>query len=40
MTALGVKEAELGKSQIFYVTVTIENGESVAALKHTCAVIH
>jgi hypothetical protein len=40
VTALGVKEAELGEPQIFDVTVAIENGESVAAFEHARAVIH
>jgi hypothetical protein len=35
-----VKEAKLRESQIFDVTVTIENSESVAAFEHTGAVVH
>jgi hypothetical protein len=35
-----VEQPELGESQIFNITVTVENGERVAAFEHTGAVVN
>jgi hypothetical protein len=40
VAALGVKQPELRETQVFDVTVAIEDGEGVAAFKHTRAIIH
>ena len=39
MPALGVEEAELRDAQVLDISVTVENGERVAALEHTGAIV-